>query len=101
MEPLPHLSSLSLLCRETFCQRPPSFLDYLHSILQKYPDGGQILKVRPPGNPPVWDLLPSGAELLQAVGLVPVQHQPQDLGAQLGERVDALLRAWGVQAARY
>ncbi|XP_063260788.1 sacsin-like [Prinia subflava] len=29
---------------ETFCQRPPSFLDYLHSILQKYPDGGQILK---------------------------------------------------------
>ncbi|OWK50357.1 Sacsin [Lonchura striata] len=29
---------------ETFCQRAPSFLDYLHSILQKYPDGGQILK---------------------------------------------------------
>ncbi|XP_059718464.1 sacsin-like [Haemorhous mexicanus] len=29
---------------ETFCQRAPTFLDYLHSILQKYPDGGQILK---------------------------------------------------------
>ncbi|XP_032560552.1 sacsin-like [Chiroxiphia lanceolata] len=29
---------------ETFCQRAPVFLDYLHSILQKYPDGGQILK---------------------------------------------------------
>ncbi|KAM4891364.1 sacsin-like [Sylvia borin] len=29
---------------ETFCQRAPSLLDYLHSILQKYPDGGQILK---------------------------------------------------------
>ncbi|XP_053814351.1 sacsin-like [Vidua chalybeata] len=29
---------------ETFCQRAPSFLDYLHSILQKYPDRGQILK---------------------------------------------------------
>ncbi|XP_074744168.1 sacsin-like isoform X1 [Strix uralensis] len=29
---------------ETFCQRAPIFLDYLHSILQKYPDGGQILK---------------------------------------------------------
>ncbi|XP_064247464.1 sacsin-like [Passer domesticus] len=29
---------------DTFCQRAPSFLDYLHSILQKYPDGGQILK---------------------------------------------------------
>ncbi|XP_009471638.1 PREDICTED: sacsin-like [Nipponia nippon] len=30
--------------REPFCQRAPVFLDYLHSILQKYPDGGQILK---------------------------------------------------------
>lgn len=49
-EPLPHLLSPSLLYRETFCQRAPTFLDYLHSILQKYPDGGQILKVRPPGN---------------------------------------------------
>ncbi|XP_069728250.1 sacsin-like [Phaenicophaeus curvirostris] len=29
---------------EAFCQRAPVFLDYLHSILQKYPDGGQILK---------------------------------------------------------
>ncbi|XP_072735640.1 sacsin-like [Ciconia boyciana] len=29
---------------EAFCQRAPIFLDYLHSILQKYPDGGQILK---------------------------------------------------------
>ncbi|XP_071429002.1 sacsin-like [Pithys albifrons albifrons] len=29
---------------EIFCQRAPVFLDYLHSILQKYPDGGQILK---------------------------------------------------------
>ncbi|RMB95544.1 hypothetical protein DUI87_27654 [Hirundo rustica rustica] len=29
---------------ETFCQQSPIFLDYLHSILQKYPDGGQILK---------------------------------------------------------
>uniref|UniRef100_A0A8U8BIH7 Sacsin/Nov domain-containing protein n=1 Tax=Geospiza parvula TaxID=87175 RepID=A0A8U8BIH7_GEOPR len=47
--------------RETFCQRAPTFLDYLHSILQKYPDGGQILKVRAPGNRPVRDLLPSGA----------------------------------------
>uniref|UniRef100_A0A8C5IQ39 Sacsin/Nov domain-containing protein n=1 Tax=Junco hyemalis TaxID=40217 RepID=A0A8C5IQ39_JUNHY len=56
----PHLLSLSLLYRDTFCQRAPTFLDYLHSILQKYPDGGQILKVRPPGNP-IWDLLPSRA----------------------------------------
>ncbi|XP_014116251.1 PREDICTED: sacsin-like [Pseudopodoces humilis] len=30
--------------QDTFCQRAPIFLDYLHSILQKYPDGGQILK---------------------------------------------------------
>ncbi|KAM9284930.1 sacsin-like [Morus bassanus] len=29
---------------EAFCQQAPIFLDYLHSILQKYPDGGQILK---------------------------------------------------------
>ncbi|XP_054701603.1 sacsin-like isoform X1 [Grus americana] len=29
---------------EAFFQRAPIFLDYLHSILQKYPDGGQILK---------------------------------------------------------
>ncbi|XP_053937570.1 sacsin-like [Cuculus canorus] len=29
---------------EAFCQRAPIFLDYLHSILQKYPNGGQILK---------------------------------------------------------
>ncbi|XP_014793080.1 PREDICTED: sacsin-like isoform X1 [Calidris pugnax] len=29
---------------EAFCQRAPTFLDYLHNILQKYPDGGQILK---------------------------------------------------------
>ncbi|KAM6248577.1 sacsin-like [Porphyrio hochstetteri] len=29
---------------ESFFQRAPIFLDYLHSILQKYPDGGQILK---------------------------------------------------------
>ncbi|XP_040465497.1 sacsin-like [Falco naumanni] len=29
---------------EAFCQQAPTFLDYLHSILQKYPDGGQILK---------------------------------------------------------
>ncbi|XP_041877557.1 sacsin-like [Corvus kubaryi] len=29
---------------DTFCQQVPTFLDYLHSILQKYPDGGQILK---------------------------------------------------------
>lgn len=29
---------------EAFCQRAPIFLDYLQSILQKYPDGGQILK---------------------------------------------------------
>ncbi|KAM6340291.1 sacsin-like [Alca torda] len=32
---------------ETFCQRAPTFLDYLHNILQKYPDGGQILKAQP------------------------------------------------------
>lgn len=76
-EPPPHLLSLSLLYRETFCQRAPSFLDYLHSILQKYPDGGQILKVRCPS--PIRDLLPSRAALLQAVGLVPVQHQPRAL----------------------
>ncbi|XP_065548018.1 sacsin-like [Lathamus discolor] len=29
---------------QAFCQRAPVFLDYLQSILQKYPDGGQILK---------------------------------------------------------
>ncbi|XP_010131961.1 PREDICTED: sacsin-like [Buceros rhinoceros silvestris] len=29
---------------DTFCQQAPVFLDYLHSVLQKYPDGGQILK---------------------------------------------------------
>ncbi|XP_068768241.1 sacsin-like isoform X2 [Struthio camelus] len=29
---------------EAFCQQAPIFLDYLRSILQKYPDGGQILK---------------------------------------------------------
>ncbi|KAM6378301.1 sacsin-like [Pluvialis apricaria] len=29
---------------EAFCQQAPIFLDYLHNILQKYPDGGQILK---------------------------------------------------------
>lgn len=62
MQPPPHRPPLSLLYRDTFCQRVPTFLEYLHSILQKYPDGGQILKVRPPGNPPVWDLLPSRAE---------------------------------------
>ncbi|XP_063206161.1 sacsin-like isoform X1 [Chroicocephalus ridibundus] len=29
---------------EAFCQRAPTFLDYLHNVLQKYPDGGQIFK---------------------------------------------------------
>lgn len=39
---------------------------------------------------------PAG-QSLQAVGLVPVQHQPQDLGAQLGEGVGALCGAWRAQ----
>ncbi|XP_075577490.1 sacsin-like [Pelecanus crispus] len=36
--------ALKQLKAEAFCQQAPIFLDYLHSILQKYPDGGQILK---------------------------------------------------------
>lgn len=52
--------SLSLLCRDAFCQRAPIFLDYLHSILQKYPDGGQILKVRLQGVQPAGLSCPGG-----------------------------------------
>ncbi|KAM8797978.1 sacsin-like [Eudromia elegans] len=36
--------ALRRLEAEAFCQQAPIFLDYLHSILEKYPDGGQILK---------------------------------------------------------
>lgn len=50
-QPCPPTPPFTLLCREAFCQQAPVLLDYLHNILQKYPDGGQILKVRPPGTP--------------------------------------------------
>ncbi|KAH0626431.1 hypothetical protein JD844_001402, partial [Phrynosoma platyrhinos] len=36
--------SLSPFCRKSFRQRSPPVLEYLQSILRKYPDGGQILK---------------------------------------------------------
>lgn len=35
----------SAFCRTSFGATAPPFIDYLKDILQRYPDGGQILKV--------------------------------------------------------